>query len=87
MKKHLVLALAALALVACGNTTTTAPTATSTTAAPTAQTITIDKDDQTELKAAIEAGTSSTYHSEPCKFESSPENAMKYISYSGWFFA
>ena len=70
MKKHLVLALAALALVACGNTTTTAtPTATPTTAAPTAQTITIDKDDQTELKAAIQAGTSSTYHSEPVAFE------------------
>ena len=64
MKKHLVLALAALALVACGNTTsatptTATPTVAPTTAAPTIQTITIDKDDQTELKAAC-AG--SVYH-------------------------
>ena len=66
MKKYLVLALAALALVACGTqpttatpTTATPTTATPTTAAPTIQTITIDKDDQTELKAAC-AG--SVYH-------------------------
>ena len=67
MKKYLVLALAGLALVACGNTTpttaaptTAAPTtATPTTVAPVAAPITIDKDDQTELKAAC-AG--SVYH-------------------------
>lgn len=54
MKKYLVLALAALALVACG----TQPT--------TVQTITIDKDDQTELKAAVGTGT---YHTDVVNFE------------------
>lgn len=82
MKKYLVLALSALALVACGNVTpttaapttaaptTVAPTtAAPTTVAPTSTTVTIDKDDQTELKAAIAAGTSGTYHTDPVNFE------------------
>lgn len=70
MKKHLVLALAALALVACGgNTPPTTPaaptTATPTTVAPQATVITINADDQTELKAACNG---EVYHSDVVNF-------------------
>ena len=70
MKKNLLLPLIALALFACGETSTT-PTTTPTTEAPapTVTTVTIDKEDQTELKAAIEAGTSTSYHTDAVNFE------------------
>ena len=81
MKKHLVLALAALALVACGNSgtptntpstpaetpTTAAPTTAAPTTAPVASTVTIDQNDQTELKAACNGAV---YHSADVEFTS-----------------
>ena len=76
MKKNLLLPLIALALVACGGATTSAgtpsetPSNTPTTVAPSrAETITIDKDDQAELKAAIEAEGESVYHASDVAFE------------------
>ena len=69
MTKNLLLPLIALALFACGETTTT-PGGQPTETPAQVQTITIDAADQTELKAAIEADAASTvYHSEEVAFE------------------
>ena len=92
MKKYLVLALAALALVACGPppTTATPTTATPTTAAPTVQTITIDKDDQTELNEACaggvyHAGVVVNFETDGTKWAYSPDFGLPNAEYDSGF--
>ena len=76
MKKNLLLPLIALALFACGETSTPATQTPTEAPAPSVQTITIDKDDQTELKAAIAdpSNTSSVYHAGDVAFTTDGTN-------------
>ena len=76
MKKNLLLPLIALALFACGETSTPATQTPTEAPAPSVQTITIDKDDQAELKAAIEdpSNSSSVYHGSDVAFTTDGTN-------------